>query len=326
MDVEETIDALYAGLPEEFVAARTEQAARARKAGDAGAAKRIAALPRPTLAAWAANLLAHREPEQTSRFRMLGEALRTAHHTLDAARLRDLSHRQHTVVAALAGTAARLAAEAGHPLTPPVRQQVEQILRTVLADEAAAEVWASGRLSEPPAAAVDFPPVAPDARPPTTRRGDDAEAEAEADAEAGAASDTTKDVTEAKTAARKRTRKKDRPEDEARTARAQAQARAERARAERALAGARRTADRADAALARAREAEAAAQRRTATRRDEADRLRERLAAAEEALSAAEAEAAAASRARESAERTARQAGEDLIRAERQAAGPDADR
>ena len=49
------------GLPlEEFVAARDEAARRARKAGDREAAAELAALRKPTVAAWAVNQLARR--------------------------------------------------------------------------------------------------------------------------------------------------------------------------------------------------------------------------------------------------------------------------
>ncbi|MEU9105047.1 hypothetical protein AB0D54_11875 [Streptomyces xanthophaeus] len=166
MDVEEVIDALYALTPAQFTAARDEAAAGAKRAGDPAAAKRIAALRRPTRAAWTSNLLVRANPEEAGQFCQLGEALREAHRSLDGEQLRELSHEQHVVIGALAREAVRLAAEAGTPVSETVVREVEQILRAVLADPDAADAWTSGRLVKPPAAVTEFPALAPDAAPP----------------------------------------------------------------------------------------------------------------------------------------------------------------
>ncbi|MGW6455717.1 hypothetical protein ACWF94_07265 [Streptomyces sp. NPDC055078] len=63
MDAEEVADVLYALRPDEFTAERAAYAARARKEGDREAALRIAALRKPVLAAWSANLLARHDRE-----------------------------------------------------------------------------------------------------------------------------------------------------------------------------------------------------------------------------------------------------------------------
>ncbi|MCW8382395.1 hypothetical protein [Streptomyces justiciae] len=95
MDVEEAIDALYGLPPGEFVAARDARAAEARRAKDATAARRIAALRRPTLAAWASNLFVRQRPDETARLLELRETLRQAHRTLNAGQLRQASCQQH---------------------------------------------------------------------------------------------------------------------------------------------------------------------------------------------------------------------------------------
>ncbi|GAA3245784.1 hypothetical protein GCM10020256_72970 [Streptomyces thermocoprophilus] len=61
-DVEAALDELYGTPPAAFVTRRTELAAAARQDGRADDARRIRAARRPTLAAWAANLLLRREP------------------------------------------------------------------------------------------------------------------------------------------------------------------------------------------------------------------------------------------------------------------------
>jgi hypothetical protein len=165
MDVEEVIDGLYGLRPEEFVAARDARVAEARRAKDAAAARRIAGLRRPTLAAWASNLFVRRRPKEAERLLELGETLRQAHRTLDAGQLRQASRRQHQMITVLARETAELAQQAGLPLTEAVRHEVEQILHGVLADAQVAAEWAAARLAKAPAATVDFTAVTPEILP-----------------------------------------------------------------------------------------------------------------------------------------------------------------
>ncbi|NUP20486.1 MAG: hypothetical protein HOZ81_31270 [Streptomyces sp.] len=169
MDVEEVIGALYRLRPEEFVAARDARVAEARRAKDASAARRIAGLRRPTLAAWASNLFVRQHPHEAERLLELGETLRQAHRTLDAAQLRQASRQQHQMITLLARETAELAQQAGSPLTQAVRYEVEQILHGVLADQKVAEEWAAARLTRVPAATVDFTAVTPEALPERSR-------------------------------------------------------------------------------------------------------------------------------------------------------------
>ncbi|MET9962292.1 hypothetical protein ABZ128_25080 [Streptomyces sp. NPDC006326] len=168
VDVEEVSAQLYGLPPDRFTEARDEQAARARKAGDQQAAKTIAGLRRPTLAAFASNLLVRERPRETAALLELGRALREAHQALHGPQLRELSHRQHGVVSELARTARQLAGEAGSAVSDTVLREVEQTLHAALADPDAAEQWASGRLSralEPPVGFTGLPPVEPGPRP-----------------------------------------------------------------------------------------------------------------------------------------------------------------
>ncbi|KOU13836.1 hypothetical protein ADK52_37955 [Streptomyces sp. WM6372] len=138
---------MYGLVPDRFTAARDERAARARKAGQAQAAKDIAGLRRPTRAAYASNLLVRRRPEEVAAFLELGRALREAQRSLDGTQLKALSHQRHVVVAALARTARQLAEEEGRAVGESVAREVEQTLHAALADPDAAEQWSSGRLS-----------------------------------------------------------------------------------------------------------------------------------------------------------------------------------
>ncbi|MFD5425431.1 hypothetical protein [Streptomyces sp. NPDC127084] len=165
MDVERVAKELYGLRPSEFVAARDAYVVEARKAKDTAAAKSIAAMRRPALAAWAANLLSRAQQGETAQFLALGETLREAHRTLDAKQLRAASRQQHQLVTVLSRTAAALARGAGQPVSDTVQREIEQILHAVLARTEVAEQWAKGQLVSVPDAAVDFDIITPAAVP-----------------------------------------------------------------------------------------------------------------------------------------------------------------
>ncbi|MER5966245.1 hypothetical protein [Streptomyces sp. NPDC002057] len=165
MDVEQIADELYGLKPGDFTAARDAYVAEARRAKDTAAAKAVAALRKPTLAAWAANQLARRQPEEAQRVLALGETLREAHRTLDGDQLRAASRQQHQLVTTLARTAAGLAGEAGQSVSDTVLHEVEQTLHAVLARPDVAERWATGRLVKVPEAAVGFTEITPETVP-----------------------------------------------------------------------------------------------------------------------------------------------------------------
>ncbi|MFD7990251.1 hypothetical protein [Streptomyces mexicanus] len=165
VDLDSVAGELYGLRPEDFTAARDERAAAARRAGDRALAEEIRALRRPSLSAWASNLLVREHPEQVEPLLQLGRALRQAHRELDGPRLRELSHRQRTLIGALARQATELTAEAGHPIGEAARREVEQTLHAVLADPEAARAWAAGRLAKPLTATAGFPGLAEGAAP-----------------------------------------------------------------------------------------------------------------------------------------------------------------
>ncbi|MFI1169345.1 hypothetical protein ACH4UM_38740 [Streptomyces sp. NPDC020801] len=160
MDLDAVADELYGLRPEEFTAVRDARAAAARGAGDRALARRIGALRRPSLAAWAANLLVRERPEEIEPLLRLGEGLRRAHRDLDGAQLRELGRRQRVLVSALSRQAGQLTAEAGHPIGEAARREVANTLHAVLADPAAAREWAAGRLVRPFEPATGFPGTA----------------------------------------------------------------------------------------------------------------------------------------------------------------------
>lgn len=171
-EVEAVLAELYTTPPARFVPRREELAAAARTAGRAEDARRIHTARRPTLAAWAANLLLRSQPQESRQFLELGSALREAHRTLDSGAIKDLSQQRRHIVTALSRQAAQLALDAGHRLSETVQHEVESTLNAVLADPDAADQWATGRLHSalsPPAAFPSGAAPAAGTRPKTAR-------------------------------------------------------------------------------------------------------------------------------------------------------------
>ncbi|AUH43867.1 hypothetical protein [Streptomyces sp. CMB-StM0423] len=170
MDLASVADELYGLPPGEFVAARGRHVAAARTAKDPALAKQIAALRKPTLAAWAGNLLVRSAPEQVDALQRLGEGLRAAQDRLAGDQLRELTRQRNALVAELAREARRLAAEAGQPVGDAVQHEVETTLHAVLADPDAASEWAAGHLAKPLTTRPGFPGTATAATTATTAR------------------------------------------------------------------------------------------------------------------------------------------------------------
>lgn len=148
--VEKIAARLYALPPEQFTAARDAEVARARQAGELPVARELAALRRPTVAAWLVNLLAAQRPEQVTDLLALGDELRAAQQELRGTRLRELSGRRRQVVDGLAAQARDLALAAGRSAREnlPLRDVVAT-LNAALADTEVADQVRAGRLVRP---------------------------------------------------------------------------------------------------------------------------------------------------------------------------------
>ncbi|MBB3674269.1 hypothetical protein [Modestobacter versicolor] len=145
-ELDEIAEELYGVPPEEFVEARTAARDRA-KATDKELAKAVAALPKPTTAAWVCNLLVRRQPDEVAQLREIGEMLRRAQVGLSGDELRQLGRQRNQVVAALARQARGLAHAEGHDVSSAVAEQVESTLRAAVVDPDAGEALAGGRLT-----------------------------------------------------------------------------------------------------------------------------------------------------------------------------------
>jgi hypothetical protein len=142
---EDFIQRLYEEPPDGFVAARTAAINEARKSGDRATAKRLAALKKPTVAAWVVNLLALRRPDLIEELVQLSGALREAQRGLQGDQLRELTAQRRQVVSALVASARQLA-QAEEPGIKLPLAEVEATLSAALAEPDVAAQVRTGRL------------------------------------------------------------------------------------------------------------------------------------------------------------------------------------
>jgi hypothetical protein len=138
-------DELYSADPGEFTDRRKALADAARAAGDAAAAKRIAALRKPTRAAWVVNQLARADPDAPDRLAELAAALRSAEEAKDGPRLRELSAARGPLVDSLTAQALAAAGVADPP--SGLREEVSETLTSAIGDPTVAADFAAGTLT-----------------------------------------------------------------------------------------------------------------------------------------------------------------------------------
>lgn len=279
--VEQVADELYGLLPRDFTGARDAAVKQLRADGHKELAREVAALRKPTVAAWLANQLVREHPDEVGPLLDLGAALREATESLSGPELRELSRQRGQLVQALVRQARRLATGARQAVSEDAARQLEETLGAALADERAGEALRAGRLTEALqhtgfGGATDAPPrSAPKAKTTTTRRTTGKDEDRERAARRAA---LEKELADAWSVARA-----------AADARAEAESAAE--GAEKAAADVRRTVDRLRAELEQAAAELEAAQHRAdeagATRdaaRDEADQGTRRVSELQRAL------------------------------------------
>jgi hypothetical protein len=142
---------LYALPYAEFVGARTAAAKEVGAGGSAGGdaralAAEVRSLPKPSVAAWAVNMLAAYSPGTLQEVAELGTAMRAAQSALDAAALRGLAQDRRQLLSGAVKTAKALAAQQGRAISEAVATEVEETLRAATADPGAAAAVQSGCL------------------------------------------------------------------------------------------------------------------------------------------------------------------------------------
>jgi hypothetical protein len=140
-------DELFGLAPEEFVAARDQLARRLRREGDPEAARRVKALRRPPLSAWAVNQLARGREPALDQLLAAGERLRAAQAGGDAAALPAAARAEREAVADLVAAALARLRDAGRPTTDATRDRVAATLHAAAASPEAADLVRHGRLT-----------------------------------------------------------------------------------------------------------------------------------------------------------------------------------
>jgi len=143
----QAMEALYAAGPDEFMALRKRLVAEAKADQDKAVAGEIGKLRKPSVAAWAVNLVAHRAPEVVEELVDLGGQMRDAQSRLDATALTGMRKDRDAAVEAFVRAATEAVDEEGRRLSPASQQEVRATAIAALADEHATEAVASGQLT-----------------------------------------------------------------------------------------------------------------------------------------------------------------------------------
>ena len=138
---------VYGASPTDFMAVRKTLAAAAKADGDTAGAKAIGTLRKPSMAAWAVNLLARQDPELVEELVELGVRMRGAQARLDTATLTSLRPERDRIVTAVVAAAAALVSEAGRTLSASGQDDVRGTVIAALADEQASTAVTSGQLT-----------------------------------------------------------------------------------------------------------------------------------------------------------------------------------
>ena len=145
------VDELY-GLPlDRFVPERTTLARELRNAGDRDAATEVAALKKPSVAAWAVNQLVRTQRRGVAELLEAGDGLRSAQDDVlagrgDAQSLRGAVERERLAVDALADAARGLLSSEGQELSDTMIERVTDTLHAAALDDDAREQVSGGRL------------------------------------------------------------------------------------------------------------------------------------------------------------------------------------
>jgi hypothetical protein len=148
-DIDEAVDRLYALPPDQFIASRDAAAAAAKASGETKLAADIKRLRKPTVSAWAVNLLSRRAGDTLKALIELGPGLGKAQRLGRRDELRSLGEARHGYVTALVAAAGAALAEHGQTMSSAIALDVESTLAGALAEPDVAEAVLAGRLDRP---------------------------------------------------------------------------------------------------------------------------------------------------------------------------------
>jgi len=150
--LEQKIDRLFDLPLDEFTAARNELAKQLKKDGDAEAAEAVRGVAKPSVAAWAVNQLARREPETVRTLLNVGARLRSAQeralkgkHAADE--LRGAQAEEREAVRRLTQRAEKILRDAGRAASGAMLDRVSSTLRAAAVAEPGRTALREGRLS-----------------------------------------------------------------------------------------------------------------------------------------------------------------------------------
>lgn len=150
--IDERIDGLYSGEPDRFTPDRDALAKELIAAGDKEGGKRVKALRKPVVSAWALNVLAHEDPEAIGELLELGGRLRDAQRRAisggDVEPLREATDERRRLVSELARKATAILERSGSA-SAASGDAVVTTLEAAAADEEAGTLLRSGRLVKP---------------------------------------------------------------------------------------------------------------------------------------------------------------------------------
>ena len=143
------VDALFQLPLSEFTAARNALAAKLKKAGSAGDAEAVKALPKPSVAAWAVNQLYWRHRKEFDQLIATGERFRTAQATHLAGKSTDIRgplNARREALAALSHLAADTLRSGNYSATPDMMRRVTTTLEALSTYGSLPEAPRAGRL------------------------------------------------------------------------------------------------------------------------------------------------------------------------------------
>ena len=153
-DADELTARLYTTGPDDFVKVRSEGARALKAAGDTDAAALFAKLPKPSVSAWAVNLLAAQRQTLIDELVARGNELRAAHTGGGAAtEIRAAQRARQDAIRVATDAAAELARR---PLSEGHRAEIAATLEAASSDGAAADEVRAARLVRPLAAPTGF--------------------------------------------------------------------------------------------------------------------------------------------------------------------------
>lgn len=160
VELDEAIRELYAGSPDDFVAARNGLATELKEDGDAAAANQVKALRRPTVAAWAVDRLSLTHRDDLQELVRAGETLGTAQREASAGggldRLREATEERRGLIDRLVRAAADALERAELAAPRATLDRVADTLTAMASDPGLAERVLNGVLEKEAPAPAGF--------------------------------------------------------------------------------------------------------------------------------------------------------------------------